>query len=73
MHIFGIAILIGLVIRLICNLGIYLYMRSNKTEEEIRSKVGWQILIFVYVTNKMLLIVHMTIFAAIAIKPYLPS
>jgi hypothetical protein len=70
-YIFSVAILIGLVIRLFCNLGIYLYLRSNKTEEEIRKKLGFQTLVVVYVFNKILLIIHGTILAALAVRTYL--
>lgn len=71
MDIFCIAILIGLVVRLVCKFGIYLYLRTNKSEEEIRSKKGFQTLIFMYVFNKILLLIHITIYAALAVRTYL--
>jgi len=70
-YIFFIAILIGLVIRSFCNLGLYLYLRSNKTEEEIRNKLGFQTLVVVYVFNKVLLLANGTVLAAIAVRTYL--
>ncbi len=71
MHVFSLAIFIGLVIRYVSATVVNRYVNSKESDEALTSKTGFQVSVITYLLNEILLKINVAVLLAILIKEYI--